>query len=666
MKHALLTVLLFLSLACTSAAAEVLQRIVNDGQMVLEDIPPIPPSLALSLNRYQSIRAARLAGWSRDSNSIYIKTRFGDVAQLHRVDIPGGARTQLTFTNEPVREVVHQPGGELLALTRDRGGDEFDQVHVLDPKTGLVIRLSDGHSLNNRMTWDRKGRQLAYRSTRRNGSSNDIWVQTVASPESAKILVKAEDGALWKPIDFSADGKKLLVQQYISVADSRIYVKDLSSGELRLLVGDPERPASNIATGFYRNDKSVLFVTNQRDGAAEVAKISLGETPRLTFLPNITNWDITQSVLSHDRRRGAFISNEGGISRLYLFDPKQLNYKRVGQIPLGLISGLIFSPDGSKLGMTLNSARSPNDIFVLKLGRHPLSARGLTRWTFSEIGGLDTAKFAKPAPITFPVSLAGQEDKLQIPAIVYLPPGDGPFPVLIHVHGGPENQYRPGFNSEFQLLIDHLGVAVIAPNIRGSLGYGSTFITLDDGYKREAAIKDIGALLDWIDLQPQLDQNRVAVAGSSYGGYVALAAAVHYSGRLRAAVDRFGISNFVSFLENTQDYRRDLRRIEYGDERDPDMRAFLERISPLNSVEKIKIPLLVVQGRNDPIVPMSESEQMVEALRSQGQTVWYMKALNEGHGYKKRENRNLYQQATIMFLQQYLLGGTDEGTPRHP
>ena len=306
--------------------------------------------------------------------------------------------------------------------------------------------------------------------------------------------------------------------------------------------------------------------------------------------------------------------------------------------------------------MTLNSAQNPIDSFVLSLGKSPLSTGRLTRWTYSEVGGLDTRKFAKPIPITYPSDVEGQDKPMAIPAFAYLPPGKGPFPVIIHVHGGPENQFRPQFNSDFQMWIDQLDVAIIAPNIRGSLGYGSGFMTLDDGYEREAAVKDIGALLDWIATQPRLDKDRVAIFGASYGGYIALASAVHYSDRLCAAVDRVGISNFVTFLENTQDYRRELRRIEYGDERNPEMRAFLEQISPLNNVDKIKIPLFVQQGKNDPIVPMSESEQMVKALRAQGQTVWYMNALNEGHGYDKKENRDLYQQATFLFLQRYLLG----------
>ena len=652
----LFIILVFVLLAGNIFADDVQRRTANNGQVLLEDIPPIPATLPQVLHRYQNVRSASFAGWSADSKNIYIKTRFDHVTQLHRVDSPGGARYQLTFGEEPVGEVLGQPNGKLLALTRDKGGDEFDQVYLLDPRDGLMRLISDGKALNNRLAWDRQGRQLAFRSTRRNGRSNDIWVQDVGPASSARMLLKTEDGTLWKPIDFSRDGKKLLIQQFISVVDSMIWVKDLPDGNLRLLVGDAENPSTNVSTGFDHDDNHVLFVTNQRNGAAELAKISLNEPSIINFAPSVSDWDITHNTLSPDRRRGAFVANEGGISKLYLFDPEKLTYKLVKKIPLGLISGLVFSPDSKKLGMTLNSARYPNDAFVLALGRSPLSTRSLVRWTHSEVGGLDTNKFSNPIPFRFPSPIEGQDKDLSVPAFAYLPPGDGPFPVIIHVHGGPESQYRPRFNSNFQMWIDQLGVAVIAPNIRGSLGFGADYITLDNGYQRETAVKDIGALLDWIASQPKLDASRVAVEGASYGGYIALASAVHYSDRLRAAVDRLGISNFVTFLENTQDYRRELRRIEYGDERIPQMRAFLEEISPLNNVGKIRIPLLVQQGRNDPIVPTSESDQMVKALREQGQTVWYINALNEGHGYDKKENRDLYQQATFLFFQKYLIG----------
>jgi dipeptidyl aminopeptidase/acylaminoacyl peptidase len=652
----LLTGLTLVLMAVTGTAAEVQRWTANDGQLIMEDIPAIPDSLPPILSRYQNIRSASFASWSKDSKSIFIKTRLGPVTQLHRVDAPRGARYQLTFGDEPVGEVQLKPDSNLLALTLDRGGDEFDQVYLFNPKDGLKRLLSDGKALNNRMAWDRQGKKLAYRSTRRNGRSNDIWIQDAESGAPATLLLATEDGTLWKPVDFSRDGKKLLIQQFVSVADSRVYIMDIADGKLQLLAGDAENPSSNIASGFSQRDSSVFFVSNENDGAAELGQISLGESPVITYVPSATSWDITQFVLSPDRQRGAFVANESGISRLYLFDPDRLKYRRIEQIPLGLITDLNFSPNSKKLGMTLNSAQNPNEAFVLELGRKPLSAGTLTRWTYSEVGGLDTTEFSEPIVFSYLSQVEGIEKGLAIPAFAYLPPGDGPFPVIIHVHGGPENQYRPRFNSDFQMWIDQLGAAVIAPNVRGSLGYGSYYITMDDGYKREASVQDIGALLDWIAQQPQLDKNRVAIIGASYGGYVALASAVHYSDRLRAAVDRVGISNFVTFLENTQDYRRELRRVEYGDERDPEMRAFLERISPLNNVDKIKIPLFVQQGSNDPIVPKSESDQMVAALREQGQTVWYMNALNEGHGYSKKENRDLFEQATFLFLKKFLLG----------
>jgi len=281
----------------------------------------------------------------------------------------------------------------------------------------------------------------------------------------------------------------------------------------------------------------------------------------------------------------------------------------------------------------------------------------LVRWTTSEVGGLDSSAFRTPELIEFPTFDNDGESPRQIPAWIYKPRGTGPFPVVVSIHGGPEGQSRPSFSSTYQMWMDKLGVAVVIPNVRGSSGYGKSYLSLDNGFKREDSVRDIGALLDWITTQSDLDRERVAVFGGSYGGYMVLASAVHYSDKLKAAVDIVGISNFVTFLENTQDYRRDLRRVEYGDERDPAMRAHLEKISPLNNVDRITIPMLIAQGENDPRVPVTESKQVVEALRKQGQTVWFMNALNEGHGYRKKENRDIYQQATVLFLREHLTGG---------
>ena len=231
----------------------------------------------------------------------------------------------------------------------------------------------------------------------------------------------------------------------------------------------------------------------------------------------------------------------------------------------------------------------------------------------------------------------------------------GRRPVLIDIHGGPEAQSLVRFGGRANLLTNELGVAVLYPNVRGSTGYGKTFVSLDNGRLREDAVKDIGALLDWIATRPDLDPKRIVVTGGSYGGYMALAVAATYPERIAGAVDAVGISHFVTFLESTESYRRDLRRVEYGDERDPAMRAFLDQISPLTNAHRITRPLFVVQGRNDPRVPMAEAEQIVARVRAnpaqQGGGVWYMRAENEGHGFARRENADYLFLAELLFLQ---------------
>ncbi len=238
----------------------------------------------------------------------------------------------------------------------------------------------------------------------------------------------------------------------------------------------------------------------------------------------------------------------------------------------------------------------------------------------------------------------------EIPAWVYKPAGSGPHPVLINIHGGPEAQSQPIFSISTQQWIE-LGYAVITPNVRGSSGYGKTYLALDNGLKREDSVKDIGKLLDWIATQDELDASRIVLIGGSYGGYMVLSAMTHYNDRLRGAIDIVGISNFVTFLESTAEYRRDLRRPEYGDERDPEMREFLQKISPLNNAGKINKPMLIVQGQNDPRVPVTESEQMVAKIRANGGEVWYLVGLNEGHGFAKRDNADYYQWAVALFLE---------------
>ena len=624
---------------------------MNNGKLVLEDIPEIPQSIRQELYRWQDIRGAIFRSWSVDGKGIYVSTGFGSVDSLHKIVMPGGARRQLTFYREPIREISRRPGAEQLIFSRDANGSEFAQIYMFDGESGEASLLTDGESRNGAMVWDRRGSRIAYTSTLRDGIANDIWVMDPDQPDKAEIAIEVDDGFLWEPAEFSRESGRLLVQNYVSVTDSRAIMVNLDDGTRTLLAGGGETPSLNQPVAFDDDGEGFWLITDQGGEFNQLAWQSLvpGATPEI--VTSSIPWNISDVVISDDRQRMAFVANENGNSRVYLMDPATREYRMVDKLPTGIAYGLRFSPDDKRLGLTLNSANAPSDAYVLKLGRGPLKFGRLVRWTESEVGGLVVQEFVVPDLVHYPTF-----DGREVPAWIHKPRGAGPHPVVIRIHGGPESQARPIFSSTFQFWVANLGAAVIQPNVRGSTGYGKTYVGLDNGVQREDAVRDIGSLLDWIETQPDLDASRIALYGGSYGGYMVLASAVHYSDRLCAVIDNVGISNFVSFLENTQDYRRDRRRQEYGDERDPEMRAHLERISPLNNVSRITVPMFIIQGQNDPRVPVTEATQMVEALRERGQSVWFMNALNEGHGYRKRENRDILQQVMTIFLREHLVG----------
>lgn len=651
---ALLSGAFVLLASVASMADDIDRRVLNNGNLVLENIPEIPQEVRYELFRWQDVRAAAFRAWSADGKSIYVSTGFGSVDSLHKVDMPKGARRQQTFYREPINQISRRPGEEQLVFARDAGGSEFAQIFAFDPELGEATMLTDGESRNGDMAWDRRGSRLAFQSTRRNGAANDIWVMNPEEPEGAEIVVTANDGFPWTPAEFSREGSRLLVENYVSISDSRAAVVDLDSGDVTVLAGGDSNRSVNSPIAFDDDGNGFWLLTDQGGEFSQLAWQSLEPGSRAEIVTTAIPWDVTSVAISNDRKRMAFVTNENGNSRVYLMNPATREYQVVDKIPTGLAYGLKFSPDDRELGMTLNTAQSPSDAYVLRLGRDPLKPGKLVRWTESEVGGLDERQFVIPSLFHYPTF-----DEREIPAWIHKPRGKGPHPVIIRIHGGPEGQARPSFSTTYQFWVASLGAAVIQPNVRGSNGFGKTYVGLDNGFQREDAVRDIGALLDWIEEQPDLDASRVVVYGGSYGGYMALASAVHFSDRLEAVIDNVGISNFVSFLENTQDYRRDRRRQEYGDERDPEMRAHLESISPLNNVSRIAVPMLIIQGENDPRVPVSEATQIVAALREGGQDVWYMNALNEGHGYRKRGNRDIMQQVMIMFLQRHL---TDEGS----
>ncbi|MFQ5350769.1 MAG: S9 family peptidase, partial [Thermoanaerobaculia bacterium] len=458
-----------LLLVAATASGAITDRTANNGNVVLEGVPEIPAELTSRLNRYLNVRSASFRSWTRDGSGMFVTTRFGEVSQLHRVDSPGSSRRQLTFFPEPMRDADRRPGGSDLLLFMDEGGGEFYQLFLFDPATGETRRLTDGKSRNSSARWSHDGERVAYQSTRRNGASNDIWVLEPAQPEAAQLVLEAPDGAHWSASDWSTDGGRLLISQYISINDSRIHLVDLESGERRLLAGGDDDPGSHsgIRPLFDASGEGFFSATDADGEFRQLVHTRIDSGERRPVTAGIP-WDVRQLALSDDRTRAAFVVNQDGIDRLYLLDPVSLDHRPVEGLPTGLIGGLTFSPDGRRLAMNLNTPQTPTDVYSLEIGVEPLTATGLTRWTWSEVGGLDTERFAVPELIHYPTFDEVAGEPRQIPAFVYLPPGEGPHPVILSIHGGPEGQFRPAFRSQFQTWIDLLGAAVVAPNVRGS------------------------------------------------------------------------------------------------------------------------------------------------------------------------------------------------------
>lgn len=631
--------------AVTAAAAA--DR-VEKGNLVIEGVPEIPAQVMDRLVQYQNTRSAAFSGWLPDGGGILIRTRFGDTLQVHQVARAGGDRRQLTFFQEPVAGASISPNPEThgFIYQRDVGGSEFYQLYFMDMKTGESTLLTDGKSLNGALAWANDGKRFTFYTTRRNGRDWDIHLGDIRNAGTSSALLEKEGS--WVPIEWSPDDTKLLVVKLVSANENYPYIMDVSTRALTQINPGKEK-ISYAAQTWARDGKGIYLASDEGTEFKHLRYYDLA-TGKMTVLSADIPWDVEGITTSRDGRYLAFTVNEDGVTKIHLRTLPDMKEITLTDFPVGLVSSLDFSYDNRKLGLVMSTPRTPGDVFALDL-----STRKLERWTQSEVGGLDSDAFAVPELIRYETFDKTSGKPRSIPAFYYKPDGPGPHPVVINIHGGPEGQARPSFSSVVQYYVKELGVAVLLPNVRGSTGYGKTYLTLDNGFKREDSVKDIGALLDWIGTRSELDKDRVAVTGGSYGGYMVLASMTHYNDRLRAGVDTVGISNFITFLETTQDYRQDLRRVEYGDERDPEMRGHLERISPKTNASKITKPMMIIQGLNDPRVPVTESEQMVDTIRDNGGSVWYLMAKDEGHGFRKKTNRDYAEAATSLFLEYFLI-----------
>ena len=636
-------------LAAACAATPVFAADVEKpAALVADGIPAVPDSLADATRPYMEFRTATLQGWNPRSRSILITTRFGNTAQVHEVATPLGMRRQVTFEADTIAGASYARGrGDIMVVQKDVGGSEFWQLYTLE--NGRLKLFTDGKSRNSINAWSQDGRWLAYSSTRRNGSDNDLYIIDPRAPSTDRLLAEVKGGG-WGFLDFTPDGRRGVVANYLSVNKSDLYLIDIASGRMTP-IGDHSKQISYGGAQFAPDGK--LWVTSDEGSDFQRLGTLDPSTGRFRAVAPEPRWDVENFDISDDGRFVAYLVNESGSSRLKLLDVASGRVRTVSALPAGVVGGLDVAPWGD-IGVTIASARSASDIYSV----NPRTL-AVTRWTESETGGLDPRANIEPQLIET-TSFDGEK----VSGFLYRPDPakfPGRRPLIVNIHGGPEGQSRPGFLGRNNYYLNELGVALFYPNVRGSTGFGKRFVALDNGPdQRENSVKDLGAFLDLLGKDSRIDPARIGATGGSYGGYMCYAGAIRFGDKLRGANCVVAISNWVTLLENTQSYRRDLRRVEYGDERDPAQRAKLIAISPLTRVKDLRIPLMVTTGGNDPRVPASEADQIVRAVRGNGGTAWHLLGQDEGHGFAKKANQDYQFWTSLMFWQRNLLG---EDTP---
>lgn len=642
------------------AAAGTPATIAPNANLVVQGIPPIPASVAGQVAKYTDFRGHSFVDWHPLRREMLVAHRKAgaSTAQLFRVASPMAEPEQLTDAADPVYRASYEPhDGKYIVFARSSGGDEADKLYRLDLPSRQVTPIADTPERHSIEGWLHQSSRLLTISvpldrTAQGGTraaiSQTLTLLDPLQPQSRRKLAELPGGG-WGVSGVSWDDQRVALTRYLSAGESQVWLLELASGTLTQILPAPASAAkATYFSGEFSRDNSGLFVQSDRGG--EFRELMLYRFADGQLVPITSNipWDITDATGNDAGTLIAAQANVDGRDELRFFDARSLKELPLPKIPSGSVGSTRFHPKLGELEFSLNGSQGPSQLWSMN------PATGATeQWTRAAApAGVNMSSFVDQKIVRWK-----SFDGRTISGILAQPPArfTGKRPVLIDIHGGPEGQAMLGFLGRQNYFIDELGIAVIQPNVRGSSGYGKTFLSLDDGFKREDSVKDIGALLDWIATQPNLDASRVAVTGGSYGGYMSLAVATHYDDRIAGSVDVVGISNFLTFLKNTESYRRDLRRVEYGDERDPAMREHLLKISPLTNAGNIRKPLFVVQGKNDPRVPFTEAEQMVARVRANGSPVWYLRAENEGHGFARKENADFQFYATVLFLQSTLL-----------
>jgi len=589
--------------------------------------------------------SASFAAWypSKRQMLIYKANR------IHRIARAGAEPEVLKALPQNASMIKFNPNSDkpYFVFSLDEGGSELYRLYRYDLPGNTYQPLTQQAARTYGLRFTVNGDKIAYTSARRNGSDFDIYLVNPDDPESEEMIYQA-NGA-FHPVDWSPGAEKMLVYEYLSMTNGKLHLFDWKHHEMRRLLpawGD----SVSFETAFWSRDGNhIHFISDHGAEFSRIHRYNVA-TGEVTALTSDIPWDINDFALSPDETHMVMLVNREGIPQLQVIDLRTRRFRHVAEQPDGYITNLNFHLQRNEVAFNVTAPSGITSVYS-----YDLQAEELVKWTNPNVE--ENALLPATEVIHYPTFDSLDGKPRMISAFLMRAPDTfkGPRPVLIDIHGGPAAQASPILNPGYQ-MVWRLGITAIVPNVRGSTGYGKTFAALDNGKLRENAVRDIGALLDWIEKQPDLDASRVGITGGSYGGYMALASLVHYSSRVRCGMDMFGISNFITFLEASKEsHFPEVQRAEYGDERDPEMRAFLESISPLHHADKITVPLIIYQGRNDVRVKVKESRQMVEQIRAHGGKVLYIEAADEGHSLSQPLNQLYVGAAGLQILEDYLL-----------
>ncbi len=619
--------------------------------LITEGLPEISREIVASVQKYTHFRPTLLLDLHPTKRQMLVKTRpeEAQVMQLHMIDDADGMPICLTNFPNAILDALYQPTeGRYCVFSKDMDGNEKYQNYRYDFDTGCITLLTDGQSRNQLGVWSPKGDKMAFTSNERNGKDQDLYMIDPLHPESKRLVVEFSAGDSWSIEDWSPDGTTLLLSEYLSVSDTNLWSFNLAENSLTLLTPKTQGDQTAYFQAQYSPDgNSIFFITDKDYEFNTLANLNV-KTGQLKYLTQHVNWDIDLYEISPNGKQIVYVSNQDGISYTHLLTLSENGNEEhlLKEIPHGVIGKITWEPNGKSLRFNLSGAKTVNDVYTLELNN------GCLKRLTKNPSPMETDSFVEPELVTWE-----SFDGKRISGFLYRPLKVNQVrpPVRIIIHGGPEAQFRPEFLGSLNYYIDELGIALLFPNIRGSTGYGKTFLQLPNGLKRVDAYEDINALLDWIKGQPDLDGDRIMVSGGSYGGHTTLAVATRYNEKVACSLSIVGMSNLVTFLENTEIRRRDMRRAVYGDERIPAIRDFLTSIAPINHAKAITKPIFVIQGLMDPRVPYSESEQIVKTLKNINTPVWFLTAKNEGHGFSNKENVDFLFYATTEFIKRHLL-----------